>query len=79
MSRINYKEFSLCDLVLSLPYGDRVPISEPVERKGAGFGKDRVSCTIHLYSMAYCLFLFCHITGVMSMVSEYAYGNWLLL
>lgn len=37
------------------------------------------SYTIHLYSMVYCLSLFCHRTGVMSMVSEYAHGNWLLL
>jgi len=66
MSPINYQEFSLCDLVLSLPYGDPAPLSEPVWIKSTGFGKARESCTIRLHGMVYCLSLFCHITGVMS-------------
>lgn len=79
MSPVNQKAFLLRDFVLSLPYGDEVLIPEPLERKGGRFGKAGGSCALCPHCMVYCLSLFRHRTGVMSMVSECAHGNWLLL
>lgn len=67
----NCEQFSLCDLPLSFP----IELKTPIQERGVQVPE---SCTACHYSMVYCLSLFCHITGIMSAVSEYVHGNWLL-